>query len=259
MSNTSEALDVARLTGKVLVLHPCINGKRVSLSDWLRAAKSKHGPLPRDLRHVLVTIASHMRGNGENGCFPSNRTLAEEIGCAHTTIGRAVRELIRLGWLEAEKVPRQWGREGSWYFATVPEAMLPIIGALKDAPIRRGNGAPSTLQSAPRRKPNQHNGARSDFIGAREPIIGAPRGVPESHTESQTEGAAPRARAEARSAAQTVTEVFTSRDVEMVRDLYLVKKYHAEEIVRFMKPRGVSADCVLNEVIRLAKHISGNR
>lgn len=49
-------------------------------------------------RHLLLVIASYI-GQGE-WCWPTQGTLASELGCTITTVNRSVRTLAKLGYID---------------------------------------------------------------------------------------------------------------------------------------------------------------
>jgi len=115
----SEAPDVCRFTGAVLVLHPSIGGKRVCIGPWLTAIETADGPAP-ELRHLCYVLARFMRGNGAEGCWPTTRTIALRNGCHYATVSRRLKELQRLGWLDIEPRKSRFGQVGGCYFPAVP-------------------------------------------------------------------------------------------------------------------------------------------
>lgn len=155
---------------------------RVSLSPWLAAVESSHGPLPPELRHACLTLARFLSGDGSSGCFPGTRELATRIGVHRATVSRWLHQLVQLGWLERELRRRQYGRLGGHYFPTLPLAH-------PDAPIRTDIGAPERANSGNGASHATFNGAREGKIGARSHEIGAPS-VRQTLTESLTEKSA---------------------------------------------------------------------
>jgi hypothetical protein len=159
--------------------------------------------MPPELRHLCLTLARFMSGDGSEGCYPGTRKLADRIGVHRATVSRWLHQLVALGWLDRELRKRQFGRLGGHYWPAIPMA-------LHDAPISNVNGAserailPPLAQGAPRLAHSAPVLARENTELAHVACAGSP-------TESLTEkngaqvrpGAATPSPAEAGYAAQT--------------------------------------------------------
>jgi DNA-binding transcriptional ArsR family regulator len=154
---------------------------RVTVSAWLRTIESSDGPLPEELRHVCLSLARFLSGDGSAGCYPGTRKLAIRVGVSHTAVSRRLKLLRNAGWLDVE--PR--GR-GFIYFPAVPD------GTLRRSSRERGNGNPerATRVTPERATPMERSTRELERLS-----------VTDSLTDSLTEGAASPARGGPRSAA----------------------------------------------------------
>ena len=96
------------------------------------------------------------------------------------TVRISLERLQSEGWLRAEPRRAQFGRKAFTYFPALPPN---LIGAVMDAPIRRGNGAARVHQSERRQTSAQPIGAVVAGIGALSKDIG----VASVHQKSLTE------------------------------------------------------------------------
>ena len=98
--------------------------------------------MPPELRHLCLTLARFMSGDGSEGCYPGTRKLADRVGVHRATVSRWLHQLVALGWLDRELRKRQFGRLGGHYWPAIPMAQ-------HDAPIRNVNGAPERANLSP--------------------------------------------------------------------------------------------------------------
>ena len=140
---------------------------RVPLSTWLAAVESPEGPLPEELRHVCLTLARFMSGDGTTGAFPGARTLANRVGCSHAAIGRRLKLLRDAGWLDFEPRPTKYGRPGRSYFPAVPMERLSV-------PIEGVNGTPERSNSVHWNASEPSIGTQAARIGTLDPRFGTP-------------------------------------------------------------------------------------
>lgn len=168
-----------------------------------------------------------MRGDGSDGCFPSQRKIAESVGIAHRTAGRDLNALESQGWIQTEKVRRQYGKNGRRFFPAIPDRNGP---AMSD-PIQPDVGSPSVTHSANGSRSSGDNGSNGEIIGSNADRIGSPSVTQKSLSEiSNSEGAAPPSPAAAGYAAPS------SEEASAVLDL-VAKKYTAEEIADLLRIR----------------------
>jgi hypothetical protein len=141
---------------------------RTPVTTWLAEVKGKDGPKPSQLRHVCLTIADDIRGDGSDGAFPSLRRIADKMGVAHTSVSRWVKQLAAAGWLEIVERPRQFRRVSWHYFLTLP------VLERHNAPISPDIGAPKRTNTNSLGAQVTRIGASSSRIGASASRIGAP-------------------------------------------------------------------------------------
>lgn len=175
---------------------------RAARNKWLAAIVSGRGPKQQRDRHVCHALAYRMRGDGQKGCYPSQRNIAEMTGLDRRTVAAALARLVADGWIEREDRPTHYGRVGSRYFPAIP---VNIIGASMNTPIcRAGIGTSSVHQSNKQRiggvrvcqSEERQGGFASigvvaDGIGASSKEIGTSRMDPKSLPEILVKGAAP--------------------------------------------------------------------
>lgn len=154
---------------------------RASLRAWTTAFQSQAGPKHQRDRHVCHVLAHHMRGDGADGCFPSQRKVAEMTAMNRRTVVAVLTRLGQEGWIETEERTTNFGRKGSLYFPAIPAT---AIGASMTTPMQRPNGVPSVHQSENLTETHAAIGAVSTPIGAVSGRIGAPR----VHLKSLSEG-----------------------------------------------------------------------
>src|SRR5689334_22350931 len=143
---------------------------RTSLSAWIRAVMSKHGPTPSRLRHACHVLATFMRGDGSEGCFPAQRTVADAMGVAQRTAGRDLERLEEQGWVETQSVKRQFGRLGKRFYPAVPDNE-----SSKDDSIRPSIESSKLAHSGNESCRNQHNESFGGIIESNASIIESPR------------------------------------------------------------------------------------
>lgn len=87
---------------------------------WTKAVVSKHGPPKSTTRHILLTLATHMNGDGTS-CYPSQERLATETCMCHVPIYRHLKIAENLGWIarwQQKEGGRKWAL--TYYEATFP-------------------------------------------------------------------------------------------------------------------------------------------
>jgi DNA-binding transcriptional MocR family regulator len=174
---------------------------RATIAVWFKHIVSKDGPAER-LRHAAHILRLHLHDDGIEGCFPSQRRVGLLMGVDHKTAAKALNELYGQGWVDREKVPRQFGRKGFRYFPAIPQH----IGEPRDSPIHPSNGDTQVPQSVIGESPINGIGESMPGIGESESIIGDTQ-VPRNLTEAIAECAASPSPHAADSAALTETEV----------------------------------------------------
>lgn len=65
---------------------------------WARVVASKRGPPSATTRHVLLTLAVHMKCSGAD-CFPSIQTIAEETALSERAVKKHLRTAEEEGWI----------------------------------------------------------------------------------------------------------------------------------------------------------------
>jgi hypothetical protein len=224
---------------------------RVPLTRWLQAVESPDGPLPEELRHVCLTLARFMSGDGASGCYPGTRTLALRVGVSHAAIGRRLKLLRDTGWLDVEPRRRQFGKPGCLYFPALPMERLsvPIEGA-NGTPERSNFGNGTVPPSAMERSP-----AELERSPAELERLSVTDSLTDSLTEKTRAGARESAASPAPAAAGSAAP--TSEDLEAIRHLYLVAKYQPSEIwEKRLKRRGLTLEqvqAVTNHLDRAGK------
>lgn len=184
------------------------------MSVWLEAVESAAGPLPRELRHLCLTLGRYFTlgsPDGSAGAFPGTRLLAVKVGAHRATVSRWLQQLVTLGWLDRELRKRQFGRLGGHYWPAVPMALL-------SAPISNSNGAPRRANPAAMAH-NAGSMAHETLGLAHEASKLAHLDAPDSLTESLTDksgalarrSAASPARGDQRSAAQDAEAIERGR------------------------------------------------
>ncbi|HUN73364.1 MAG TPA: hypothetical protein VMU40_02500 [Steroidobacteraceae bacterium] len=158
----------------------------MAVNVWLKAVMSKTGPLPQRLRHACHVLACFMRGDGAEGCFPSQRTVGDAMGVSHRTAGRDLGSLEQRGWIQSETVRRQFGKVGRRYFPAVPLDN----GTAEHVPINSANGTPSVTHADRNGTADRVNGTNREEIGTNGERIGTPSVSLKSLTEISTEKSA---------------------------------------------------------------------
>jgi hypothetical protein len=164
--------------------HGTKHNLRAPVTTWLAAIESSRGPLPSQLRHTCFALARFMSGDGSDGCFPGTRKLAERIGVHRATVGRWLRQLVQLGWLDCELRRRQFGRLGGHYFPALPMAHSDVSNFV-------ANGSPERANLPNGASRRDRDGALESEIGARSREIGAPERARLLLTPTEKSAAAP--------------------------------------------------------------------
>jgi hypothetical protein len=109
--------------------------------SYLWAKLLRGSPLPPTARHVGHVLATYMNEKGE--CWPTVRTVAEDVGVSPRTVQRGLDDLCRYGLIE---IVRRTGR-ANVYRARRP-AWLAGDGATPDTdgarPPTRASSTPDT-------------------------------------------------------------------------------------------------------------------
>lgn len=81
--------------------------------DWILCIRDDGTELPPDVRHVLMVMATY--ANAEGRCYPSLRTLADDMGLKDARSARwRVRRAVERGWLVKEGGGRWKGDPPRW-------------------------------------------------------------------------------------------------------------------------------------------------
>ena len=138
---------------------------------------SHEGPVHERDRHVCHVLAHFMRGDGADGCFPSQRTLASAIARDHKLVGRSIARLRAEGWLETQQIRRQYGRKSFIYFPSVPAAN----NGDTQSPIKVVNGDthPQSDIGAAKLSPNGEFASGIGEFRRRIGVFGVPRNLTE--------------------------------------------------------------------------------
>lgn len=62
---------------------------------------------------VTVYLYLNLRRNQENTCWPSMSTIARDLHCGNSTVCKAVKELVKKGFIETEHRKREDGGNSS--------------------------------------------------------------------------------------------------------------------------------------------------
>lgn len=116
---------------------------------WKRAWEKLKRPVQTAVstaRDVLRAIYRHL--GGKLHCWPSQATLAEELGLSTRTVGRQLKQLEEAGWIKRDKRkdPR-WGQLSDYIHIQVPERLREKLGQVAlflGPPPRQDVGGPLT-------------------------------------------------------------------------------------------------------------------
>ena len=74
-----------------------------------------------ELPHRAITVYMYLkeRADRNNQCFPAMSTIAEELNLSRRTVQRAVRDLIKAGYLMTEQRWRQKGGRSSLLYTVL--------------------------------------------------------------------------------------------------------------------------------------------
>jgi len=93
---------------------------------------------PRDLQ-VLCVLGRHTDDYG--WCRRSQVKMANEMGCARSTVQLAVDRLIKAGYLERHVQEAKNGRDSAHLFRVVLDPVHPDMGAIQETNIDQNTGA----------------------------------------------------------------------------------------------------------------------
>ena len=122
-----------------------MSGPRLSIIP-ARAATDRNLK-PRDLQ-VLCVLGRHTDDLG--WCRKSQVKMADEMGCARSTVFEAVERLVKAGYLERHVQEEQSGRDSPHVYRVILDPVHPSVEAVKEAedPCRQA-GTPAGISAPP--------------------------------------------------------------------------------------------------------------
>lgn len=121
-----------------------MSGPRLSIIP-ARAATDR-ALKPRDLQ-VLCVLGRHTDDLG--WCRRSQVKMADEMGCARSTVFEAIERLVKAGYLERHEQDDPSGRDSAHYYRVILDPVHPNIGAVREADSDLQNGVTPAGISAP--------------------------------------------------------------------------------------------------------------